>query len=98
LIDAATRTTYRLLKGQTSLGRSRSNDIVLNQDRTISRRHGMIWETSEAYVLHNYSVQNPIQYNGQLMIQSQTCILKHGDRLQVGKINLIFSAVGAPLA
>jgi len=98
LFDEMTHTPYRLMKGQTSLGRSKRNDIVLAQDRAISRRQGMIWETSGTYVLHNYSAHHPIQYNGQLMVQRQTYILKHGDRLHVGKVHLIFSAHGASLA
>jgi hypothetical protein len=91
LIEIANQKPYALLKGQTRLGRSRENDVILNQDRTVSRRHGMIWETSGAYVLHNYSSHNPIHYNGQPMAQGQTWILRHGDTLQLGQTQLMFS-------
>jgi hypothetical protein len=91
LIDQVNQMRYPLLKGQTRMGRSRQNDIVLNQDRTVSRRHGMIWETSGWYVLHNYSSQNPIYYNGQPMTQGQTYILRGGDVLQLGRTQLTFS-------
>lgn len=91
LIETTRRRSYPLLKGQTRLGRSRDNDVVLNEDRSVSRRHGMIWETSGAYVLHNYSSHNPIHYNGQPMAQGQTWILRHGDTLQLGRTRLIFS-------
>jgi hypothetical protein len=91
LIEATKKTPYPLLKGQTRLGRSRDNDVILNQDSSVSRRHGMIWETSGAFVLHNYSLRNPIRYNGQPMAQGQTWILRHGDTLQLGQTRLIFS-------
>lgn len=91
LIEQPTQKRYPLLKGQTRLGRSRQNDIVLTYDRTISRRHGMIWETSGTYVLHNYATENPILYNGQPMTQGQTCILRYGDLLQLGRTQLVFA-------
>jgi len=91
LLIEANGTRHPLLKGQTRLGRSRQNDIVLDQDRAISRRHGMIWETFDTYVLHNYSSENPIFYNGVAMTQGQTRILRHGDVLRLGKTQLTFS-------
>ena len=98
LIEPIKQTSYTLFKGQTRLGRSRDNDVILNQDRTVSRRHGMIWETSGAYVLHNYSSHNPIHYNGQPMTQGQTWILRHGDTLQLGQTRLTFSLMASSVA
>lgn len=91
LLVEATGMRHRLLKGQTRLGRSGQNDVVLDQDRTISRRHGLIWETSGTYVLHNSYAQNPISCNGVAMKQGQTRILRHGDVLLLGKTQLTFS-------
>jgi hypothetical protein len=91
LLIEASGPRHQLLKGQTRLGRSRQNDVILDQDRTISRRHGMIWETFGAYVLHNYSSQNPITCNGVAMMQGQARVLRHGDVLQLGKTQLTFS-------
>ncbi len=83
-------TYYRLLTGSSfwTIGRSKSNDIVL-PDRTISRKHAMlqITDTNDVYCI-DLGSRNGLFVNGE-RITLPVC-LHDGDRLLIGKTELEF--------
>jgi hypothetical protein len=66
--------------GRTSLGRSRSNDIVVPEDAA-SAQHCRIDREGDSYVLHDLGSTNGVWVNG---TRIERAVLQHGDRLKVG--------------
>lgn len=70
----------------TSLGRSVENDISLD-DITVSRRHAVLEQTPDGYVVHDNGSLNGTYINHERIT---TAVLEHGDELQVGKFHFLF--------
>lgn len=66
--------------GQTSVGRSRRNDIVVPEDAA-SAQHCRIDREGDSYVLHDLGSTNGTWLNG---ARTERAVLQHGDRLKVG--------------
>ncbi len=66
--------------GRTSVGRSRSNDIVVPEDAA-SAQHCRIDREGDSYVLHDLGSTNGVWVNG---TRIERAVLQHGDRLKVG--------------
>lgn len=66
--------------GQTSIGRSRRNDIVVPEDAA-SAQHCRIDREGDSYVLHDLGATNGTWVNG---ARTDRAILQHGDRVKVG--------------
>ena len=66
--------------GQTSIGRSRRNDIVVPEDAA-SAQHCRIDREGDSYVLHDLGATNGTFVNG---VRTDRAVLQHGDRLKVG--------------
>jgi len=66
--------------GQTSIGRSRKNDIVVPEDAA-SAQHCRIDREGDSYVLHDLGATNGTWLNG---ARTERAVLQHGDRLKVG--------------
>lgn len=66
--------------GQTSIGRSRRNDIVVPEDAA-SAQHCRIDREGDSYVLHDLGATNGTFVNG---VRTDRAVLQHGDRVKVG--------------
>ena len=76
--------------GSTSLGRSRSNDIVVPEDAA-SARHCRIDREGDSYVLYDLGATNGSWVNGAKVSRS---LLQHGDRLKIGETVFTVSLFG----
>ena len=65
--------------GQTSIGRSRRNDIVVPEDGA-SAQHCRIDREGDSYVLHDLGATNGTFVNG---ARTDRAVLQHGDRVKV---------------
>ena len=77
---------FSLSKDETTIGRSKDNDIVLN-DNTVSRTHSKIIKTKEDYVLEDLGSYNGTQVNEKSI---QSVFLKDDDRIKIGLTKLTF--------
>jgi hypothetical protein len=68
------------------LGRSSDCDVVID-DPNVSRRHAEVRRDDGRYVVADLGSTNGIELNGRRV---QTAPLRHGDRLLVGKTELVF--------
>lgn len=78
---------YSILKSVMSIGRHRSNDIILD-DMIVSRHHAQLRWRGEQFVLIDLKSHNGSYVNGQAISE---CVLQNGDILAIGKTKLIFS-------
>jgi hypothetical protein len=76
--------------GQTSIGRSRRNDIVVPEDGA-SAQHCRIDREGDSYVLHDLGATNGTFVNG---ARTARAVLQHGDRLKVGETVFTVSLFG----
>jgi hypothetical protein len=76
--------------GQTSIGRSRRNDIVVPEDGA-SAQHCRIDREGDSYVLHDLGATNGTWVNG---TRTERAVLQHGDRLKVGDTVFTVSLFG----
>lgn len=77
---------FRLLEGDTNIGRAGTNDIVLS-DPAVSRQQARVRLEADGYVLYDLAATNPTLINGQEVTRHQ---LKEGDRVQIGNTVLVF--------
>ncbi|MFQ6058844.1 MAG: FhaA domain-containing protein [Anaerolineae bacterium] len=75
-----------------TLGRSLDNDIIL-EDRSVSRHHALLVRRYGRYTLHDLDSANGTLVNGQPISQ---CLLRDGDVIALGDVELIFRRVPAP--
>jgi hypothetical protein len=78
------------VSGQTSIGRSRRNDIVVPEDGA-SAQHCRIDREGDSYVLHDLGATNGTWVNG---ARTERAVLQHGDRLKVGDTVFTVSLFG----
>ncbi len=76
--------------GQTSIGRSRRNHIVVPEDAA-SAQHCRIDREGDSYVLHDLGATNGTWVNG---ARTDRAVLQHGDRLKVGETVFTVSLFG----
>jgi pSer/pThr/pTyr-binding forkhead associated (FHA) protein len=79
--------SYPLHRGETTLGRSSGNDIVL-PDETVSRRHCRIYWAGGRYILEDLNSRNGTYLNKE---QIQMAFLAPGDTIQLGDQVLQFT-------
>jgi adenylate cyclase len=81
-------TSVQLLKQETTIGRSKENDIVL-LDHTVSRKHAKITKTDRGHFLSDLG-----SYNGTLVNETpiQSALLKHEDVIKIGPNTLTYLA------
>jgi adenylate cyclase len=75
---------YTLLKDEASIGRSSENDVVLN-DFSVSRRHAMLKNEKGSWVLKDNNSTNGIRINGRAVPEAT---IKDGDTLSIGTFTL----------
>jgi adenylate cyclase len=78
--------SYQLLKQETTIGRSKENDIVL-LDHTVSRKHAKITKTDQGHCLSDLGSFNGTIVNDGLV---QSALLKHEDIIKIGLNTLAY--------
>jgi adenylate cyclase len=78
--------SYQLLKKETTIGRSKQNDIVL-LDQSVSRRHAKITRTNQGHLVSDLG-----SFNGTMVNEAsiQSTLLKHEDVIKVGLNTLTY--------
>ncbi len=79
--------THQLGKPATTVGRDRGCEIRLTEDH-VSRRHFQICKRGERYAIRELKSLNGVELNGTRI--SGERMLRDGDRIQVGYIQMIF--------
>ena len=77
---------FPILKEEITIGRSKDNDIVLN-DSTVSRNHARIINAKKDYLLVDLGSFNGTQLNGESV---QNAVLNHKDTVKIGLTKLTF--------
>jgi adenylate cyclase len=78
--------SYPLLRQETTIGRSKENDLVLH-DHTVSRKHAKITKTDQGHLLSDLGSFNGTVVN-EILIQS--ALLKHEDIIRIGLNTLTY--------
>lgn len=86
--------TYPIEKSEVTLGRASENDLSL-PDKSISRKHAVLRKTLRGYLLKDLESYNGTFINGSRITEH---ILKHGDRVSMGAIAMVFMDGSAPTA
>ncbi len=82
---------YRIHADHNYIGRGRKNDIVIDDDETISReKHAVLSydDRERAFYLANGEGKSMVRVNGKALLEPVT--LSAGDRVQIGKSEFIF--------
>ena len=76
------------------MGRRSDNDIVVDET-TVSRRHSLIMETPDGYVVRDLNTTNGTFVNQNWLDQSER-ILHHGDQIRLGgsEVTIMFRQEG----
>ncbi len=81
---------YEIRKDTWSIGRTRTNDLFL-EDLAVSRLHAVIIRTGKGnYALRDEGSANGTKVNGQLVSKYQPLPLAEGDRIQLGQTVFVF--------
>ena len=72
-----------------TLGRSGSNDIVVNHEKS-SRRHCQFFFENGAWYVRDLESRNGTRMNGEKVIGDS--LLQHGDLLEVARTRIIFTS------
>jgi predicted component of type VI protein secretion system len=75
-----------------SMGKARSNDIVLRSDPTVSRMHAVLERFSGGWCVRDLAARNGTFVNGQRLLGD--CQLRAGDEIRLGATRLVFRAEG----
>jgi pSer/pThr/pTyr-binding forkhead associated (FHA) protein len=86
---------YELTTPSATIGRADSNDIVLEGDMRVSRHHARVDFDEEQWVISDTRSTNGTVVNGRKI---GAHALRHGDRILVGDVALVFVPVADPLA
>jgi hypothetical protein len=78
--------TVQLDRQQVTLGRARDNDVILDDPR-VSRYHARIVQRYGQSVLQDLGSTYGTALNDQVV---QECVLRHGDRLSLGGVELFY--------
>ncbi len=75
-----------------SMGKARSNDIVLRSDPTVSRMHAVLERFAGGWCVRDLAARNGTFVNGQRLLGD--CRLRSGDEIRLGATRLVFRAEG----
>ncbi len=90
---------YGLDKDEVTIGRLATNDVVLSEDRSVSRRHAVIRRSNVGYVIEDQQSNNGTYVDGEKILYP--FVLHNGQSIKVGANELTFtivSAFGTPAA
>ena len=82
--------TIELSGRPVTMGRRSDNDVVVDED-TVSRRHALVMETPSGFVLMDLSSTNGTYVN-RIKVQKGEALLKHGDRITLAgsEVGMLF--------
>ena len=80
---------FPISKNKITIGRSEDCDLTLTSDKTVSRSHARIEKTKKGYLLTDLGSYNRTKVNEKLVA---SVLLKHNDKIRIGRTNLIFLA------
>lgn len=82
---------YLLQAGQTSLGRSEENDLVIDEKfpnwATVSRRHAVIMQQGEDFYIQDLESRNGIRVEGRATVKN---LLRDGWQVSIGGVEFVF--------
>lgn len=78
---------FPISKDKITIGRGEDCDLTLTSDKTVSRSHARIEKIKEGYLLTDLGSYNRTKVNEKLV---QSVLLKHNDKIRIGRTNLIF--------
>ena len=87
LIDIAGKEVYPLIRRETSIGRNKNCDILL-EDSTVSRLHAVVVCAKDGWYVTDIRSQAGIFINGKKI--SKKAYIKTGDRITLGAVTLVF--------
>ena len=87
LINTVSGDSYEIVNRETSIGRHKDCDILLNYP-TVSRHHAVIICGKDAWYIYPVSKDVPVKLNGKVI--DKNAILSSGDRISLGEVNLMF--------
>lgn len=87
LINTVNADVFPLISRETSIGRHKNCDIILNYP-TVSRVHAVIICAKDGWYLTGVRSGTPVIINGAPV--EKKALLKSGDRISLGSIELIF--------
>ncbi len=79
---------FPISNDKVTIGRSEDCNLTLSSDKTVSRHHAEIEKTKEGYVLTDLGSYNLTKVNERVV--HKPVVLKHGDKIAIGRANLIF--------
>lgn len=88
-------TEYGMDKDEISIGRLATNDVVLNDDRSVSRRHAVIRRSNVGYVIEDQQSNNGTYVDGEKILYP--FVLHNNQSIKIGSNELTFKLVSAPL-
>jgi hypothetical protein len=81
------KTTFRIVKSETTIGRDENNDFVLLND-SVSRRHAKIVFNGNSFEIQDLGSSNKVIVNGAF---AERIALKNGDIIGLGEVVIYFS-------
>ena len=83
-----------LAGGPITIGRRSDNDVVVDET-TVSRRHSLIMETPDGYVVRDLNTTNGTYVNQNRLDQAER-VLHHGDQIRLGgsEVTIVFRQEG----
>ena len=81
--------SWKLIIKDYYIGRSSQNNIILD-DITVSRKHALLSVSNEKIKIQDNNSTNGIYVNNEI---KNDCILKSGDKIQIGKYLLLLTEV-----
>lgn len=87
LVNTVNADVFPLVSRETSIGRHKNCDIILNYP-TVSRIHAVIICAKDGWYITGIRSDTPVIVNGNPV--EKKSLLKTGDKITLGSINLIF--------
>ncbi len=94
IVDLSGGEKYPLNMWETSVGRSKSCDIVLPYD-SVSRSHAVITRRIDGWYVHDLMTKSPLKVNGHQVEQKE--LIRNGDHIEFGKKRFRFEVVNDPI-
>lgn len=97
LVERRSGREFSLARFTTTLGRDKENDLILNDDRTVSRQHAsIIFDNGNFYIMDRCS-KNGTRVNGK-KVSGERTLLSSGDTLCIGITEFSFSILESELS
>src|SRR5437899_731191 len=84
--------TVPLTGDRVRIGKAASNDLVIAEDPTLSRKHAVVERTDSGWAVRDLDSRNGTFVNGKRVTAHA---LRHGDQMTVGASRAVFEMVTA---